>query len=227
MDADRLVALIRSLSETPSRRGALRLLAGSGLGGLLALGRDSSKAKKGKKRKKKRGDRTCPPSTGGGTVSSPPPDFDATCLGPGNSFVTGSGRFGQTFAALQSGKLSRAQLVLLGNSDGADFVMDIRTVDGLGVPTGTVLATTTINNVPATPSGNQRTITADFATPATVVTGQTYALAITSVGGGIFTVEYHTNNACAGGSLFADPFANNTFGSLGAVDLVYATFVRG
>jgi hypothetical protein len=38
MDADRFDALARSLSATPSRRGALRLLVGSAFGGLVTLG---------------------------------------------------------------------------------------------------------------------------------------------------------------------------------------------
>src|SRR5688572_27596369 len=44
MDADRFDTLSRSLSTTPSRRGALRVLAGSLLGGLITLGAEDGDA---------------------------------------------------------------------------------------------------------------------------------------------------------------------------------------
>lgn len=53
MDAERFDTLLRSLSDTPSRRGALRLLAGSALGSLLTFGWVSTDAKKGGKGKSK------------------------------------------------------------------------------------------------------------------------------------------------------------------------------
>ena len=46
MDAERLETLLRSLSETPSRRGALRLLFASALGGLITVGALPTVAKK-------------------------------------------------------------------------------------------------------------------------------------------------------------------------------------
>jgi hypothetical protein len=61
MDADRFDTLSRTLSQTPSRRGALRLLAGFTVGGLLSLGvteteahdaRPACKKKSGKQKKK-------------------------------------------------------------------------------------------------------------------------------------------------------------------------------
>ena len=53
MVADRFDTLLRSLSETPSRRKALRLLAGSALGGLLTREAGHALAKKGGKGKGK------------------------------------------------------------------------------------------------------------------------------------------------------------------------------
>lgn len=47
MDNVRFDALLRALSRTPSRRGALRLLAGSALGGLLAADPIGAEAKRG------------------------------------------------------------------------------------------------------------------------------------------------------------------------------------
>src|SRR5215213_9917464 len=53
MDAERFETLLRSLHHPPSRRDALRLLAGSTLGGLLTLGMRPAEAKKGGKGKGK------------------------------------------------------------------------------------------------------------------------------------------------------------------------------
>ena len=44
MDADRFDTLSRVLARTPSRRSALRLLAGSALGSLLTLSADDADA---------------------------------------------------------------------------------------------------------------------------------------------------------------------------------------
>ena len=48
MDADRFDSLLRAFSRTPSRRHALRVLAGTALGGLLGIEQLKTKAKKGK-----------------------------------------------------------------------------------------------------------------------------------------------------------------------------------
>jgi hypothetical protein len=60
MIADRFDTLLRSLSQTPSRRHALRLLAGSAYGGLFTIGTGRMEAKKvgigkGKNKKNKKG----------------------------------------------------------------------------------------------------------------------------------------------------------------------------
>ena len=53
MDSDRFDTLIRALTTTRSRRGAVRLLAGSALGSLLTVGTLSTEARKGGKKGKK------------------------------------------------------------------------------------------------------------------------------------------------------------------------------
>ena len=79
MDADRFAAFLRSLSGSPSRRSALRLLVGSALGSLLTVGAHPTVAKKSKgkkgKGKKKRGGTQPPPAVppDPGTTSPPPP----------------------------------------------------------------------------------------------------------------------------------------------------------
>ena len=54
MDAEGFDRLLRSLSHSPSRRGALRLLAGSAVESLLTVGALPAAAKKNKKKKKKK-----------------------------------------------------------------------------------------------------------------------------------------------------------------------------
>jgi hypothetical protein len=77
MDADRFAALLRSLASTPSRRGALRLLASSALGGCLTLRATDGNARKGKGKKKKKKKRK------GTAAPIAPPTQDCTpqCLG--------------------------------------------------------------------------------------------------------------------------------------------------
>jgi hypothetical protein len=62
MDESRFEALVRYLSTTPSRRHALRVLAGSTLGGFLAIDQltTNAKKKKGKSKGKKKGKGTPP-----------------------------------------------------------------------------------------------------------------------------------------------------------------------
>jgi hypothetical protein len=55
MTADRFDELLRSVSRSPSRRDALRLLTGSALGSLLTLGAGSTAARKSGKGKKRKG----------------------------------------------------------------------------------------------------------------------------------------------------------------------------
>jgi hypothetical protein len=254
VNAERFDTLFQSLSETPSRRSAVRLLAGSLLGGLLLLDRVPIQAKKsgkgrGKgKRKgkdkqkvtichngqtitvsksalkahKKHGD-----TTGACPTQDSSPVAGVTCPGPGNSALSGSRRFAQTFVALNSGLLTSAKIELDGSQDGADFVVEIRAVDESGAPTTTVLATTTVDNVPSTPLGApSRTITAVFATPATVIAGQTFALSLTAGVFQAFAVDAHDNDPCGDGRLFSDAFADGTFRTVGNFDMAYATFVR-
>jgi hypothetical protein len=112
MDAERFETLLRSLSASPSRRTALRLLAGSSLTGLLSLGSLPADAKRKKKRKGTSPTATVPPTNGG--TGTPPPctgscegkicggdgcgvscgtcDGDATCTAEGQCSC-GSGRF--------------------------------------------------------------------------------------------------------------------------------------
>jgi hypothetical protein len=138
MVADHFDTLVQSLSHTPSRRTALRLLAGSALGGLLtreaggALARKGGKGKgKGKNKKgkkvtlchqgrtitvsksavkshKQHGD-TTGPCPSGPTPSGPVLTYQ--CPGPKTDSLSsdGANRFAQTFTAERSGSLQQIQ----------------------------------------------------------------------------------------------------------------------
>ena len=56
MDAPGFDSLLRSLSMTPSRRDALRVLTGAALGSLLGLEHEPGAAKRKKRKKKRRRD---------------------------------------------------------------------------------------------------------------------------------------------------------------------------
>ena len=80
-------------------------------------------------------------------------------------------RVAQTFTAPVSGQLTSADIPITGVGAGADIRVEIRTLDGSGVPTPTVLASDQIDNLPATPLGEVRTLTATFAPAASVQAG--------------------------------------------------------
>jgi hypothetical protein len=61
MDAERFASLLRTISHSPSRRSALRILAGSVLGGALGwLGHEEAEAGRKKRKKRKNKKRGCP-----------------------------------------------------------------------------------------------------------------------------------------------------------------------
>ena len=109
MDADRFATLPRALADMPSRRTALRLVAGSLSGGLLTLGALSGEAKKqrgkGKRKKRKRGGQPSPPL---GPV--PVPVLTYQCPGPNEDELIpdfpDNTRIAQSFTAAQSGSTS-------------------------------------------------------------------------------------------------------------------------
>jgi hypothetical protein len=78
MDAARIANLLRSLSAAPSRRGAVGVLVGSALGGLLTMGAQPIAAKKRSKKKKKGRAQESPPPPPQGS-SPPPPPTGPTC----------------------------------------------------------------------------------------------------------------------------------------------------
>src|SRR4051812_9408734 len=222
MNGTRLDTLARFMATGSSRRRVLRGLSSSAL--VLATSRfvESADARThqrhhknhhqshGKHNKKKSKPVVQPPGEMPPATPGPTTTADAFCPTAAPNVALGSARrFAQSFVALRSGQLTSASVNLVANLEGANFALEIRNVDATGTPSD-VLA---------------RTITGTFATPATVVAGQPYALAITGEPGNPFGVEGQQFNPCPDGFLFIDTDASETFQRKDAPDLVFATSV--
>lgn len=151
---------------------------------------------------------------GGGTGPRPPASqgVTVTCPRGANDVpALGSDRIAQTFTAPVSGQLTSAEIPITGVIADAGIRVEIRSLDGAGVPTPTVLASDQINNLPATPLREVHTLRATFAPAASVQEGTGYALVLTAVdprkGFGVFSRE---EDPCPGQAFF-DSFANGTF----------------
>lgn len=70
------------------------------------------------------------------------------CPGPSTTEFTGSRRFAQTFSATQTGVVTTASVEFTEVPGGSDFAVEIRTVDGNGVPTAEVLASAAAIDLP-------------------------------------------------------------------------------
>jgi hypothetical protein len=150
---------------------------------------------------------------------------DASCPGPANNSVAfdGEDRLAQTFTALNSGVLSRAQMETVKIGSPGNWVMSINAVDGSGRPTNTVLASTTILDA-TVPSGDT-TLAAEFVPPAIVAAGQQYALVITRPASDSVAMRYRDDNPCPGG-FFNSPSQTGPFGAPSALDFMFAVFVE-
>jgi hypothetical protein len=176
------------------------------------------------------------PDRGGGTgdrggATGPPPPASqgvtVTCPRGANEVrALGSDRVAQTFTAPVSGQLTSADIPITGVIAGAGTRVEIHTLDGSGVPTPTVLASDQIDNLPSTPLGEVRTLTARFAPAASVQAGTSYALVLTVVdpmrGFGVFT---RREDPCPGQAFF-DSFADGTFALFDPVaDFVFSVTI--
>jgi hypothetical protein len=153
---------------------------------------------------------------------------DAACLvSSGTYYQPGSTtRMAETFTALHTGSLTRAQFsIYKENGSTGDYALDVRTLDGSGVPTEYVLASTTFSNN-AVPNG-QYIISGTFSAPASVVAGQRYALAVSRPGGSQIAIEILMTNPCSDGPLFGSPGSGSawTLPSGGNNDARFAVFV--
>lgn len=250
MDAARLDVLVRKLAARVSRRHGLSLLAALGLSQFTTPeGGDAKKKRKKrcppcKKRKKGKCKATLPDGTAcpggacqqGACVASPvpPPPSppgpsvkpDASCPGPADSASASSGntRFAQTFTAIASGPLVRADLrISKANNSLGDYILRLSAVDASAEPTNTVLASALLPNDDV-PSGSS-TVSFAFPMPFSVVAGVQYALVITRPGANQLQTNGYGNDTCTGGA-FHSPDQDNPFAPSATLsDLVFATFV--
>jgi hypothetical protein len=145
----------------------------------------------------------------------------ASCEPP-RDFASSGWDYGtQGFTPQLGGPLTRAEVDIAKSAATADYVVEIRTVDGLGIPTDTVLATATVANA-SVPVGDSL-ISASFSNPATVAAGQEYALVVSPGADPAGGVGYRIGDPCPGDIAFrevADPWS--TFVGF---DMVFRVFV--
>lgn len=241
MDANRFDALVRSLPVAIARRATLAGMLGVGLAAMLARAGGEDAAAKKKKRKKKRkkkckaprvkcGKACCPdgqaclngqcgapppspppPPPPSPPPPPPPPGPNPACQGPLSQTLGGFRRFAQAFTAERTGLLAAAQCQVTGLAGGEDFTLEIRTLDGDGVPTATILAVDTLSDAPAVSDPNALELRAVFDPPAPVETGVGYAFVVTIGEGQLYRIFTRNGNDCPDQQLFADPTANGTF----------------
>jgi hypothetical protein len=226
MDLKTVEHAFRLMTTDASRRGALAALTG----GLLAAHPfareiDETEASKKSKRRKRRKNKK-----NKNRQNDPKVRVDAMCptLGSVVSSITdGNVRFAQTFTALSSGPLVKAEILASKEPESeGDFVLRLSPVDASGVPTNEVLAEASV--APANVPDGTSTVTFTFRNPAPVVAGTEYALVLTRPGGTFVAWSGQFGNPCAGQHfLSADqekPFQPTALGV--DIDLDFTTFVR-
>ena len=229
MDTHQIEILIRSLTTAATRRGLLAAVSGGLLApGSFGFGVDEVDAKRHGKRRRKRKKRKNSRQNPSFPPTNPTTRVDATCADAGLSVLSianENSRLAQTFTALASGPLVRANLVIAKPGDADDdFVLRLSPVGQSGevvTPTNDVLAEALVSG--ASVSNQASTVTFAFATPFVVVAGATYALVLTRRGGSAFAWLEHDGNPCAGAA-FMGPNQTGSFIDIG-VDFVFTTFV--
>jgi hypothetical protein len=231
MNTDAFDGLLRAFSATPSRRTLVAISSGGLLAALFPrFGSDKATAKNKSKRQKRRKQRGRHKKRKQRNLPPPPPSPltrpDATCSGVDDGELSGSDgndRLAQTFTALASGPLVRADLLLRrGIGEFGDYVLRLSPVDGAGVPTNAVLAESSLpdGNVPAGVS----TVAFTFSTPFPVVAGATYALVLARPGGNFFNWLLGGDNPCAGAA-FSSFAQTEPFSEVTGADFIFTTFV--
>lgn len=209
----------RFMPGLTSRRGFIGgLTSGLLAPGLAATRGDAADVKRKRRKKRKK------------TSEKPRTRRDATCLALGETgtafgVAEGDRRFAQTFTALASGPLVRAELLIVRNTDTAgDYILHLGAVDAFGTPTNEVLAWTSVasNGVPDGTS----TVSFTFANPFSVRAGTRYALIVTQPGSGFLRWQGHLGDTCPGRA-FVSPDQTAPFAAGGnQFDLDFTIFVR-
>jgi len=123
---------------------------------------------------------------------------DASCTAPQTGSVNGGtdDRAAQTFTAINTGKVVRAQILINNTGSAGDFLVQILATDISRVPVNTVLGSTTVPTA-SVPLGAS-TLDATFSSPASVIGHGTYALAISRPGGSAYDLAENGTNPCSG-----------------------------
>jgi hypothetical protein len=201
--------LLNSIAISTRRR-AMRSLVAAGIGlGAINAALDAEAKKKRKKKKCKKPQ----PITLQTAIIS--------CPGPSTTTFSSSRRFAQTFSATQTGAVTTASVELAAVPGGSDFLIEIRAVDGNGVPTAEVLASAAVVDAPQV-NASPMTLTVAFNPPASVAQSQPYAVVITGTAfSDGYEIRTRIGNACAG-QMFVDPLAIGTFTPETLTDLVFS-----
>jgi hypothetical protein len=152
--------------------------------------------------------------------------LDANCPGPSDdgTDLEPNARFAQTFTALHTGTVVRAQVALNKDGTDGDFTAQILNTDASGVPVNGVLGSGTVPGS-SLPTG-ATTLDATFSAPAPVTAGHQYALVITRPE--LWDITDRHANPCQGEEFFAldatSPFEPNLEPS--QYDFVYSVFVN-
>jgi hypothetical protein len=231
MNTDTNDRLLRVCAGGPSRRTLFAIASGGLLAALATrLGSNEAAAKNKGKRRRTRKQRGRHQKRKQRQPLPPPPApiarLDATCAVADDGDVSGSDaddRLAQTFTALASGPLVRADLRLRrGIGEFGDYVLRLSAVDGAGVPTNVVLAESSLPDG-TVPEGVSE-VAFTFPAPFPVVAGTSYALVLARPAGNRFNWRLRGDNPCPGAGFQStgptEPFLEATNG-----DFIFTTFV--
>jgi hypothetical protein len=150
--------------------------------------------------------------------------LDASCPGPTDdgTVLMENSRIAQTFTALHTGTVVRAQVALNKNGTNGDFTVQILDTNSSGVPVNGVLGSGTVPGS-SIPAGNT-TLDATFSSPAPVTAGHLYALVVTRPE--VWNLTDRHANPCPGEEFYTqDPdFQPNMGPSM--YDFVYSVYVN-
>jgi hypothetical protein len=149
--------------------------------------------------------------------------LDANCPGPVNdgTSLSADARLAQTFTAVHTGTVVRAEVALNKLGNDSPFTMQILNTDSTGRPVNGVLSSTTIPGS-SVPSGNT-TLSGTFSAPASVVAGHGYALVVTRPD--VWFVTDRNSDPCPGFESYS-PDQTGAFTGPDQYDEVFSVFVN-
>ncbi len=217
------MASLEQAPTAPTSRRGLLAVASSGLlaAWQLANGATTSEAKKKRNRKRKQKSNR---KKNDRTVTR----VDAVCaeLTDDGSIGMGEGRLlAQTFTALNSGQLVRAELLIDTGSNGlGDLTLQLRDANASGLPTDDVLAETFVasSDVPA----GRSTVSFSFPNPPAVAARREYALVLSQRGPRSVVWQGQRGDTCDGQASRREPGAERFEVLFDGTDFIFTTLVR-